>query len=141
MKRYEKPVVYKVEQNMEGVYLASGAGTGTGDCYDASAYFTQTPKGGGAGIYCIQVNGKHAATDNHHSGEQILTLSFSQPVTYNSSKGTLVGGDGTDQLSIKYNYHNNASDNIGLADIYVQAEAGLAITGAQISCNYDCGQH
>ena len=140
MRRYEKPVVYKVEQSMEGVYLASGAG-GTGDCYEASAYIHQTPDGGGAGTYRIQVNGRHAATDNHHSGEQVLTLSFSQPVTYNSSQGTLIGGDGTNELSIKYNYHNNASDNIGLGDVVVQSEAGLAVTGAQISCNHDCGQH
>lgn len=27
MKKYEKPMVYRIEQNTEGVYLASGSGT------------------------------------------------------------------------------------------------------------------
>ena len=43
--------------------------------------------------------------------------------------------------SISYGYHNNAQDNVGLGDVVVQADSGLAITGAQLSCNYDCGQH
>lgn len=135
MKKYEKPMIVFADGRAEGVYLASG------DCYDATARIHQTPDGGGAGTYRIQVDGNHAATDNHHSGEQVLTLSFNKQVTYVSSQGTLIGGDGTNQLSIKYNYHNNATDHIGLGDVAVQADAGLAITTVQISCNYDCGQH
>lgn len=132
---YEKPVVTLNKDEAEGVYMASGS-----DCYTVSAYIHQRPETG-RGDYRIQVNGRHAAGDNHHSGEQILTLTFNQPVTYSWSNGTLVSGDGTNTIEIKYNYHNNAYDNIGLGDVIVQSDSGLANPSAILSCNYDCGQH
>lgn len=134
MEKYEMPVVEIVDEVSEGVYLASG------DCYTVNAVITQTPQLG-RGDYRIQVVGAHNASDGHHSGAQVLTLSFNQPVTYVSSGGSLAGGDGTSAISISYGYHNNAQDNVGLGDVVVQADSGLAITGAQLSCNYDCGQH
>lgn len=139
MKNYVKPVMLDNEEVFEGVYAASGAGDGA-DCYTVTAYIHQTPETG-RGDYRIQVNGVHAAANGHHSGEQILTLTFNQPVDYSWSNGTLVGGNGTSTINIKYNYHNNGNDNIGLGDIVVTADDGLAITGAVLSCNYDCVQH
>ena len=139
MKKYEKPVLLVNESLAEGVYAASGATTGD-DCYTVSAYIHQTPETGRKD-YRIQVDGKHAAGDGHHSGEQHLHLSFNQTVTYVSSNGSLVSGNGSSSIEIKYNYHNNANDNIGLGDVVVESEPGLQITGAMLTCNYDCGQH
>lgn len=137
--KYEKPMIVETEELAEGVYAASGSVLG-GDCYTVSAYIHQTPETG-RGDYRIQVNATHAAANGHHSGEQVLTLSFNQTVEYSSSNGTLVSGSGTASINIKYNYHNNGNDNIGLGDVVVKADQGLAITGAVLSCNYDCGQH
>ena len=139
MKKYEKPVLLVNESLAEGVYAASGD-TVDGDCYTVTAYIHQTPETGRED-YRIQVNGVHAAGDGHHSGEQHLFLSFNQPVTYSSSNGTLVSGDNTSTIEIKYNYHNNGNDNIGLGDVVVTSGDGLSITGAKLTCNYDCGQH
>ena len=137
--KYEKPIVIANEELSEGIYAASGDVIGD-NCYTVSAYIHQTPEIG-RGDYRIQVNGVHAASNGHHSGEQVLTLTFNQPVEYSSSNGTLVNGSGTSSINIKYNYHNNGNDNIGLGDVVVTSDDGLAITGAMLSCNYNCGQH
>lgn len=139
MKNYERPIVIPTEELAEGVYAASGSVVGS-DCYTVTAYIHQTPEIG-RGDFRIQVNGVHAASDNHHSGKQVLTISFNQPVTYKSSNGTLVGGNGTSAIKIAYEYHNNGNDNIGLGDVVVESDTGLAITGSMLECNYDCGQH
>lgn len=137
MTNYEKPVVLANEEIAEGVYAASGAG---GDCYTVTAYIHQTPETG-RGDFRIQVNAVHAAGDDHHSGKQTLILYFNQPVTYSSSNGTLASGDNTSELHIDYSYHNNAYDNIGLGDVVVTSDAGLAVNNAVLICNHDCGQH
>ena len=93
----------------------------------------------GRGDYRIQVNGRHEAADGHHSGQQVLTMNFNQPVTYVSSNGTLSAGDGTSTIDITYTYHNNGNDNIGLGEVIVQSEQGLEVTGSTLSCNHDCG--
>lgn len=137
MKTYERPIVLVNEELAEGVYAASGAGS---DCYTVTAYIHQTPETG-RGDFRIQVDAKHAAGDGHHSGQQTLVLYFNQNVTYKGSNGTLAGGDGTSSISINYTYHNNGNDNIGLGDVIVESDAGLSVTGAQVICNHDCGQH
>lgn len=137
MKDYEKPILVHNDEAFEGVYAASGAGA---DCYKVTPRIHQRPETG-RGDYRIQVDGVHAAGDGHHSGEQVLTLIFNQPVEYSSSNGTLVSGSGTASIDIKYHYHNNAYDNIGLGDVVVISDAGLEATGAILSCNHDCGQH
>lgn len=137
MTHYEKPRVIASADLAENVYAASGAGE---DCYTVSAYIHQTPETG-RGDFRIQVDGVHAAGDNHHSGQQVLILYFNQAVTYKGSNGSLSSGDGTSELQIAYSYHNNAYDNIGLGDVIVEADAGLEVTGAQLVCNHDCGQH
>lgn len=135
MENYVKPIVLSNEELVEGIYTASGD-----ECYTVTAYIHQRPQFG-RGDYRIQVNGSHSAEDGHHSGEQILTLTFNQPVTYVNSNGTLASGDGTNVLSIKYTYHNNGNDNIGLGEVIVTSEAGLSDPQAELSCNHDCGQH
>lgn len=143
MKKYEKPLLIANEGFAEGVYAASGADSSSADdsdCYTATASIHQKPETG-RGDYRIQVNGVHAASDGHHSGEQHLFLSFNQSVTYSSSNGELVSGDNTSCIEIKYNYHNNGNDNIGLGDVIVTSDAGLAVSSATLTCNYDCGQH
>lgn len=138
--KYERPIVLVNEELAEGVYAASGAAGGGSDCYTVTARIHQAPETS-RGDYRIQVEGRHAAGDGHHSGEQVLTLSFNQAVEYVSSNGSLQNGNNTAAIEITYNYHNNANDNIGLGDVVVKADAGLAVTGAVLSCNYDCGQH
>jgi hypothetical protein len=134
MKNYVKPVVLANEELAEGVYAASG------DCYTVSGYIHQVPENG-RGDYRVQFNGVHAAGDGHHSGTQVLIISFNLPVVYKGSNGTLIGGDGTNTISIEYHYHNNGNDNIGLGDVIVEADPGLALAGATLTCNHDCGQH
>ena len=141
MKTYVKPIVLVNEELAEGVYAASGiADGGDEDCYTVSAYIHQTPETGRED-YRIQVNGVHAAGNGHHSGVQVLTLFFNQDVNYVDSNGDLDSGDGSSSISIRYSYHNNPQDNIGLGDVIVTSGEGLAVTEAVLSCNYNCGQH
>ena len=91
MRNYMKPVVIVNSEVSEGVYAASGSAD---ECYTVNAYIHQRPQLG-RGDYRIQVNGRHEAADGHHSGQQVLTMNFNQPVTYVSSNGTLSAGDGT----------------------------------------------
>ena len=136
-KSYVSPIVTKNEELVEGVYMASG----DQDCYTATARIHQKPETG-RGDYRIQCDAKHAATDGHHAGKQVLVLSFNKEVEYVGSNGKLESGDGTNKIKIRYSYHNNAHDNIGLGDVIVRAEAGLAVTHVKmIDDGYDCGQH
>ncbi len=140
MKTYVKPIVLVNEELAEGVYAASGIADGGGeDCYEVSAVIHQKPEIG-RGDYRIQVEGRHNAGDGHHSGIQVLTLFFNQNVKYVSSNGNREGGDEGSSISIRYSYHNNAQDNIGLGDVIVTSDVGLAVTKAVLSCNHDCGQ-
>ena len=82
-------------------------------------------------LMLTQVNGKHDTT--HTVDKQTLTISFNQNVTYSSSQGNLVSGDGTNTLVIDYGYHNNPTDNIGLGDLVVEAGDGLEITSVSIT--------
>lgn len=129
MNHYESPMLFTNEELSEGVYLASGD-TLAGGCYTASATIHQSPQTG-RGDYRIQVNGQHNA--DHTREAQTLTISFNLPVTYNSSGGTYVSGSGTQTLVINYNYHQNPTDNIGLGDLVVTADAGLAVTSVSIT--------
>lgn len=144
MKDYVKPIVLANEELAEGVYAASGvAGSGSG-CYKVEAHITQRPETGREN-YCIQGDAVHNTVelDLHHSGEQILTLYFNQAVTFDwcsSANAQSHSGDGTPTLQIKYNWHAESRDERhGLGDIYVKSADGLEVTGAQMDCNYDCG--
>ncbi len=125
MSNYSKPIISIDNGMAEGVYAASGNG-----CYTATAKIHQTPQTG-RGDYRIQVDGVHKA--DHTNDAQILTISFNQNVTYQSSQGTLISGNGTNTLQIKYGYHQNENDDIGLGDLVVISDTGLAITGVSIT--------
>lgn len=137
MKNYEKPVVTVNDGMSEGVYAASG------DCFETSAYITQTPTTG-FGYYVVHVDAVHSTTD-HHSTEQVLTITFSDAVTYgycSDSSASYVSGNGTTTLQIQYSYHANCSESIGLGDLYITSSAAsLSVTSASLSCNYTCSQH
>jgi len=139
MKNYERPIVVVNDELAEGVYAASGSAGGS-TCYAASAYIHQRPELG-RGDYRIQMNAQHTAGDGHHSGEQVFHVSFNKPVTYKGSNGTLKSGDGTTNLVVTFNYHNNGNDNIGAGDLIVEADTGLEVLGVVVDCNYDCGMH
>lgn len=136
MMKYEKPIVLENEELAEGVYA------GSGNCYTVTARMTQTPQQG-RGNYVIQFDAHHDAVDGHHSSMQRVEVSFNQNVEYVSSNAQNVSGSGTSRLTFEYgNYHNNGVDNIGLGNMTVTADAGLAITGVKCTyCNEDCGQH
>lgn len=136
MKRYERPIAQINDSLAEGVYMASGA-EGDG-CYTVNAIIHQRPDNGNR-TYRIQVNGAHNAS--HHSTAQVLTLNFNLPVTYISSNGILQGSNTGTTLQIGYTYHSNNTDNIGLGDVVVEADDGLSITGAVLSCNMKCADH
>lgn len=125
MVKYSKPMVTVDQGLAEGVYAASGAG-----CYEASAYIHQKPETG-RGDFRIQVNGKHNA--DHTREAQVLTISFNRNVTYVSGGAGLINGNGTPTLQVKLSYHQNPNDNIGLGDLVVTSDAGLAITGVSIT--------
>jgi hypothetical protein len=125
MKNYTKPVAISNEELAEGVYTSSG----DEGCYTTTAYIHQQPEIG-RGDYRIQVNGIHKA--DHTKEKQWLFITFNMPVVYKSSNGSLVNGDGTNTLEIEYAYHQNPTDNIGLGDLVVEADAGLAIAGVKI---------
>ncbi len=120
---YRKPIILTNDSLFEGVYAASG-------CYTTTAYIHQTPETG-RGDYRIQVNGKHDA--DHTKETQWLHITFNMPVEYSSSQGTLESGNNTNTLVIRYNYHQNPTDNIGLGDLVVKADQGLAITAVSIT--------
>ena len=120
---YNKPMIFGTNDLAEGVYAASG-------CYTANAYIHQTPETG-RGDYRIQVNGKHDA--DHTKETQWLHITFNMPVAYSWSQGTLESGNNTNTLVIRYNYHQNPTDNIGLGDLVVTADQGLAISAVSIT--------
>ena len=120
---YNKPMIFGTNDLAEGVYAASG-------CYTAKAYIHQTPEIG-RGDYRIQVNGEHKA--DHTKQTQWLHITFNMPVKYSSSNGTLESGDNTNTLVIRYNYQQNPTDNIGLGDLVVIADQGLAISAVSIT--------
>ena len=120
---YRKPVLVLNDELAEGIFAASG-------CYTATAYIHQTPETG-RGDYRIQVNGKHDA--DHTRETQWLHITFNLPVEYSSSQGTLESGNNTNTLVIRYTYHQNPIDNIGLGDLIVKADQGLAVTAVSIT--------
>ena len=138
MKAYIKPELKITEEIAEDVYMASGSDFNK--CYEVSANIHQKPETG-RGDYRIQINAAHDAFDGHHSSHQILILHFNMPVKYISSNGILKSGDGTSVLQIDYSYHNNSVDTIGLGDVIVNAEAGLALNSVYMNCNCFCPQH
>ena len=118
MKKYSKPTILVNDEYSEGVYAASG-------CYTVTASIRQDNQIGRTD-YRIQLDGKHDS--DHTRGEQTLTVSFNMPVEYKSSGGTFQGVSGGTTIVVKYNYHQNPTDNIGLGDLVVSAEQGLQIT-------------
>lgn len=140
MKKYMKPMVLANDELAESVYMASG------DCYTFEAKIVQTPATG-MDYYTIQIDGKHSAADGHHSSSRTVAVVFSQNVSYLGSNAASVSGDGTNTLYLTFtdgingSYHNNGGDNIGLGQLTVKSDAGLAITGVYATyCNMDCGQ-
>ena len=76
MKEYMKPVLLTSDELAEGVYLASGDGSG---CYTTTAYIHQTPQTG-RGDYRIQVNAVHNA--DHTKEAQQLNISLISRLRY-----------------------------------------------------------
>lgn len=140
MKKYVRPVIVANTELAEGVYA------GSGDCYTFSARITQVPEGI-RDYYVVQMDGVHHATDGHHSTLRNVVVCFNQPVVYLDSMAESCEGSGTNQLVLAYrrtngSYHNNASENIGLGDLKVQAGENLAVTGIYSNyCNQVCDQH
>lgn len=123
MTNYSKPIVTVDAGMAEGVYADSG-------CYTAGAYIMQVPETG-RGDYRIHVDGKHNA--DHTKEAQILTISFNQSVTYVSGGAGLISGDGSPTLKISLSYRQNPTDNIGLSDLFVKGDVGLAIVPGSVS--------
>ena len=135
MKKYERPVVLVNEELAEGVYAAP-SGYSSADCYTIRAEIVQTPALGQE-CYVIQCNADHVTS--HHSTGQCMVITFNQPVTYDTSGGSLYSGNGTNTLEILYGYHNNSEEfGIGLGDLYVKSGEGLAVTDVLLYCNETC---
>ena len=122
MKKYSKPTILVNDEYSEGVYAASG-------CYTVTASIRQDNQIGRTD-YRIQLDGKHDS--DHKRDAQTLTVSFNMPVKYESSSGSPQVREGT-TIVVKYNYHQNPTDNIGLGDLVVSAEQGLQITSISLT--------
>ncbi|MBQ0112305.1 MAG: hypothetical protein KBT03_04160 [Bacteroidales bacterium] len=133
MRHYEKPIVIFNNDIAEGVYMASGD-----NCYTVTANITQKPELGRPN-YCVKMNASHNA--NHHATQQQVMISFNLPVTYVSSNATTIWGNGTNNLILIFEYHSNNVDNIGLGELYVSADEGLAILNVSANCNESCDWH
>lgn len=130
---YEKPVIEILDETAEGVYAASG------DCYTVSAVIVQAPELGNE-AYCIQMDATHNAS--HHSGQQILKVTFNQPVEHIKSGAILVSGSGTNVLILTYDYHANNFEFMGLGHLYVKSGDALSLISAECTyCNQDCSIH
>lgn len=106
------------------MYAASG-------CYVVTATVHQTDQIG-RGDCRIQLNGVHNA--DHTKEKQTLTISFNREVVFKESAGgTLVGSGTGTTLVISYAYHQNPHDSIGLGDLIVVADPGLAVTSVKIT--------
>ena len=123
MKKYSKPTILVNDEYNEGVYASSG-------CYTVTASIRQDNQTGRTD-YRIQVNGKHDS--DHTRDAQTLTVSFNMPVEYKTSSGILQGASVGTTIVVKYNYHQNPTDNIGLGDLVVSAEQGLQITSISLA--------
>lgn len=139
MKNYIKPMVLSNEELAEGVFA------GSGNCYTLTARITQKPELGNE-VYTIQVDGGHNAT--HHSTERSFVFEFNQPVYYVSSNAQCAtSGDGTNVLTLSFtkdngSYHHNEGDSLGLGQLIVKSEAGLAVVKSYCNyCNEYCDQH
>lgn len=128
-KVYVKPTIVANADLSEGIYLASGSGTG---CYTIDASIvTQTPTESRTN-YIISINATHAA--DHTREAQTLYINFNQPVNYVScGVGSLLSGNNTSSLAIAMHYHQNPNDKIGFSDLTVESDPGLSITGVQIT--------
>ena len=122
MENYESPIIIESDTLAEGVFAASGSSEGT--CYTASYNIHQRPETG-RGDYRIQINGYHNA--DHTKETQWLHITFNQPVHYESSQGVLEEGDNTNYLRIRYAYHQNPTDNIGLGDLVVSTDSDIEL--------------
>lgn len=141
MKNYIKPVLILNEELAEGVFSASG----DVNCYEFYSRIVQTPQLGNE-VYTIQIDGRHNAQDGHHSSARTLTIHFNFPVVYVDGNASDVKENGN-SLTLTFTdgvggaYHNNAIDNIGLGQVKVAAQEGLAIINTTVDyCNLTCGQ-
>ena len=125
MKGYEKPVIVINEELSEGIYASSGAG-----CYTVNAYIVQIPQIG-RGDYRIQLDAIHNA--DHTNNSQRLTISFNQGVSYVSSNGELIYGDGTGTLIIDFSYWQNEYDKVGLGELVVTSDENLTIKNVRLT--------
>lgn len=121
-------MIYPIDDLAEGVYMASG--DVSGDCFTVTAYIHQSPEVG-RGDYRIQVNARHDGDHNSNRHQQLI-LFFNQPVEYVSSNGMLSADSKPTMLKIDISYWQNHTDSIGMGDVIVRSDAGLAVTDAQM---------
>lgn len=135
MAKYERPVIMEASDLAEAVYMASGdvnfSSDDGHDCYVGKAHIHQDDV---PGVFKIQVDCKHQ--DVRPCRSQTLVINFNMPVQYRFSQGRYNLRSTATCLMLDYDYWNNAHDNIGLGDIYVKSELGLAITQVYMIHNY-----
>ena len=97
----------------------SHRGGGGSKCYTCNAHINQRPEVG-RDDYRIQINAQHHG--DHSCNEQILTMVFNHPATFiNCSNGSLHGPNNKSEIKVKWRYHNNPNDNIGMGDFTVKS--------------------
>lgn len=76
------------------------------------------------------------ATHNseHTTDNEILTLTFNEPVTYLSSEGALLSGNGTTTLQLGLTRHLNYNDNLGFLVRVTCESDSLGLVSARMQC-------
>jgi len=131
MKKYVKPIVLANEELAEGVYACSGSNGHHGHgCYTTDWHIHQVEECGRKD-YRIQVNAHHRA--NHTRCEQTAYFMFSCAVEFVSSRsGCYVSGSGTNTIVVKYRYHQNPTDEIGLGDLIVKCDVAPTVMDVKV---------
>lgn len=130
MKNYSKPIVqvHSVESINEPVFLYSGRRIWfESDCYDTVSSELQGWEESKPYFVC-KVIAKHDSgwIDNHYNDSQYCIVTFSQPIPWNDYDitGTIKGfplefSPNGKQARARLDYHNNITDEDGLADLSI----------------------
>ena len=131
MKRvFEKPEFIIMSETIEGVFAASGAGSG---CWSISVRSSQAE----TDWHTFRVDLRHAA--DHSSSSTTVTLTFSSPIQSAEAQGYPCNVNGN-TVTITRALHANGNDNANYEVKVVAADPaltrGLTCTSYSVSCTH-----
>lgn len=131
MKRsFEKPEMKIMKETSEGVFAASGAGSG---CWSISVYSTQAE----TNWHTFRVDLRHAA--DHSSSATTVTLTFSAAIQSATAQGypcSISGNTVTVTRSLHANGNDNANYEVKVVAVDPALTRGLTCTSYSVSCTH-----